>query len=320
MPVVPWARRSGLVLAGVVALILAVLAAPTSQAAGESYVALGDSYTSGLGTRSYIDDGTSCHRSVYAHPSLIAAQRGYTLNFRACSGATIPDVTRLQLGALSSATQYVTISVGGNDAGFADVLTECAQPWWASDCDGAIDDAQRYINNTMPGALSELYSRIDTRAPGAMVVVVGYPRLFMGKDCNAGTWFSPHEQTRLNQTADMLNSKTSAQASAAGFSFADPTSRFLGHAVCDDAEWINGLSNPVKESYHPNRPGQSSGYQPLVGPLLTGTSMAVTSRTLRAAAESAEALAAKQREYAELDASIEPKVFEAPDQTTPDAR
>ena len=27
--------------------------------------------------------------------------------------------------------------------------------------------------------------------------MVGYPRIFMGEDCNAGTWFSPSEQTRL---------------------------------------------------------------------------------------------------------------------------
>ena len=61
--------------------------------AGESYVALGDSYSSGVGTRSYIDDGTSCQRSTLAYPSLLAAQRGYALNFRACSGATVADVT-----------------------------------------------------------------------------------------------------------------------------------------------------------------------------------------------------------------------------------
>ena len=64
--------------------------------------------------------------------------------------------------------------------------------------------------------------------------------------------------------------KTSSAASAKGFSFANPTSRFVGHAVCDNVEWINGLSNPISESYHPNRTGHSSGYTPRVSPLLTG--------------------------------------------------
>ena len=237
---------------------------------GEAYVALGDSYSSGVGTRSYINDGSNCQRSTYAYPSLLAAQKGYTLNFRACSGATVADVTNSQLSALSSATRYVTISVGGNDAGFADVLTECALPGWASNCNGAINGAQNIINNTLPSRLSTLYAGIRSRATVAKVVVVGYPRIFMGEDCNAFTWFSPAEETRLNQTADLLNSKLSAAAGAQGFSFANPTSRFIGHAVCDNPEWLNGLSNPISESYHPNRTGHSSGYAPLVSPLLTG--------------------------------------------------
>jgi lysophospholipase L1-like esterase len=244
-----------------------VLASP-AHAAAPSYVALGDSYSSGVGTRTYISDGTSCQRSTYAYPYLLAQQKAYALTFKACSGAKIPDVTSGQLSALSTGTRYVTISVGGNDAGFSAVLTECALPGWASNCDGKVNAAQSYINNALPGALSTLYSSIRSKAPNATVVVVGYPRVFNGEDCNAATFFSPAEETRLNQTADLLNSKLAAAASARGFAFANPTSRFVGHAVCDSTEWLNGLSNPVSESYHPNRAGQSTGYLPLVSGLL----------------------------------------------------
>ena len=44
----------------------------------------------------------------------------------------------------------------------------------------------------------------------------------------------------------------------------------MGHAVCSSTEWLNGLSNPIGESYHPNRTGHASGYTPVVSPLLTG--------------------------------------------------
>jgi hypothetical protein len=326
MPTSRSARRRALLtaLAGLAALaaplVPALAVQPAAHAAAPSYVALGDSYSSGVGTRSYIDDGTDCQRSTFAYPSLIAAQRGYALDFRACSGAAVPDVTNTQLGALSGATSFVTISVGGNDAGFADVLTECATPWWAGDCDGAIDGAQAIINNQLPGALSNLYASIRSLAPNAEVVVVGYPRIFMGEDCNAATWFSPEEEARLNQTADLLNDRTAAQASARGFAFANPTSRFIGHAVCDDPEWINGLSNPISESYHPNRDGQASGYAPTVSPVLTGAGFTASASTLRTAAASAGELAAQQREYAALDASIEPDTFRAPDLTSPAIR
>ncbi|MDX6276157.1 MAG: hypothetical protein QOJ72_285 [Nocardioidaceae bacterium] len=239
-----------------------------AHAAGASYVALGDSYSSGNGTRSYINDGTSCDRSTLAYPYLVAQSHGYALNFQACSGATTSTVTSTQLSALSTGTRYVTMSVGGNDAGFSSVITECAKPGWASNCDGKIDTATTFINNTLPGRLNTLYASIKSKAPNAKVVIVGYPRIFNGEDCNAATFFSPAEETRLNSTADLMNSKMSAAASAKGFSFANPTSRFVGHAVCGDPEWINGLSNPTSDSYHPNKTGHASGYFPLVNPLL----------------------------------------------------
>jgi len=258
-------------LAGLAATLLAVVGLPSAaHAAGPSYVALGDSYSSGVGTRTYISDGSSCKRSTYAYPYLVAKQKGYTLNFQACSGATTATVTSGQLAALSSTTKYVTISVGGNDAGFTDVITECALPGWMSNCDGKIDTAQSFINNTLPGKLNTLYSSIRSKAPNAKVVVVGYPHLFMGEDCNAATWFSPAEETRLNQTADLLDSKTAARASAHGFTFVNPVSRFSGHAVCDSTEWLNGLSSPITESYHPNTLGHSKGYAPLVSAVLGG--------------------------------------------------
>jgi len=257
--------------AGLAAALASVVGLPTTaHAAAPSYVALGDSYSSGVGTRSYLSDGTSCQRSSYAYPRLVAAQKGYALSFQACSGATVSTVTSGQLSALSSGTDYVTLSVGGNDAGFTGVLTECAKPGWMSNCNAAIDKAQAFITGTLPGRLATLYAAIKAKAPSAVVVVVGYPRLFMGEDCNAATFFSPAEETRLNATADLLNGRLAAAASAKGFRWANPTSRFTGHAVCDSPEWLNGLSSPVSESYHPNRLGHASGYQPLVAGLLVG--------------------------------------------------
>ncbi|MFM6851981.1 MAG: SGNH/GDSL hydrolase family protein, partial [Terrabacter sp.] len=291
------------------------LAASPAQAAG-AYVALGDSYSSGTGTRSYLGDGTSCQRSVYAYPSLIAATKGLALNFRACSGAKVADVTRTQLSALGIGTTYVSISVGGNDAGFSDVLTECAQPGWLSNCNGAIDTAQGIITNTLPGRLSTLYASIRSRAPHAKVVVVGYPRIFNGEDCNAFTWFSPTEESRLNATADLLNSRTSSAAAARGFTFVNPTSTFVGHAVCDSPEWLNGLSSPVSESYHPNVAGHRDGYAVVTKPAF-GVTLAAKSGS---ATYSADAIAAGNKRYAAADRAIAPERFVAPDLTSPEAK
>lgn len=307
-------------LAALALLAAVVLPAPPASAAGASYVALGDSYSSGTGTRAYLADGTACQRSVYAYPSLIASARGYALNLRACSGATISDVAATQLGALTPTTAYVSLSVGGNDAAFVSVLTECAKPAWMSNCTAAVDRAQAIITDQLPGRLASLYGQIRARAPRAAVTIAGYPRIFNGEDCNAATWFSPAEESRLNAMADLLNRTTAAAAATAGFAFRDPAPAFTGHAVCDDVEWLNGLSSPISDSYHPNRTGHASGYAPLMGAALTGASVAVTRETLQSAEAAAPALTEQQAAYSATDRRIRPEEFVLPDLKSRSAR
>lgn len=250
-----------------VAILLGVLGISPAQAAVGPYTALGDSYSSGVGTRTYYSDSGSCYRGPQAYPVKVAARLGAPLTFAACSGARVPDVLN-QLGSLNASTALVTVSVGGNDAGFADVITQCALPWpWT--CTTDINNANNYIRNTLPGALNNLYTQIRAKAPNARVVVVGYPRLFNGEECNLGARISPSEQSALNATADLLATTIAGRAAAHGFRFVDVRSAFTGHAVCDDVEWLNGLSNPVLESYHPNATGHSNGYTPLVANALS---------------------------------------------------
>jgi lysophospholipase L1-like esterase len=260
-----WPRAAGITSA--VLIGTALLTPGVAQAAAPDYVALGDSYASGVGTRSYLTDSGTCQRSALSYPYVDAGRIGAALTSKACSGARVADVAANQLAPLNSGIEFVTVQVGGNDAGFSTVITECAKPAWLSNCDGAVNNAQAIITNTLPSRLTNLYATIRSRASIAKVIVVGYPRIFNGIDCNAGTFFSAAEMTRLNQTADLLNSKLSAGAGAAGFSFVNPTAAFIGHAVCGSPEWINGLSNPVSESYHPNVTGQT-GFANLVDDLL----------------------------------------------------
>jgi lysophospholipase L1-like esterase len=256
-----------------IAAVLCVIAACVvfvSPALAVKYVALGDSYSSGVGTRTYYESG--CQRSVYAYPYLLHnAHPTWTFVNATCSGAKTGDIISTQSASLSADTNWVTYTIGGNDAGFSSVITECALPSWASNCNGAIDTAQAYIQNTLPGRFDLVNNKIKSLAPSAQVIVLDYPRLFNGTDCNALTFFSGSEMTRLNQTADMLKTQASAAATRAGasFLFRDVIPSFIGHAVCDGGggsatEWINGLSNPTGESYHPKTTGHASGYYPVV--------------------------------------------------------
>jgi lysophospholipase L1-like esterase len=241
-----------------------------SPAWATKYVALGDSYSSGTGTRTFYE--SSCQRSVYAYPYLLHnAHPEWTFVNATCAGAKTGDILNTQSASLTSDTNWVSYTIGGNDAGFSEVITECALPSWASDCNGAINKAQSYIQSTLPGRLDLVNNKIKEKSPNAKVVVLDYPRLFNGEDCNAFTWFSPSEETRLNETADMLKNVISAAATRAGsnFSFGNVIPAFIGHAVCDggsgsSTEWINGLSSPTSESYHPKVTGHADGYYPVV--------------------------------------------------------
>ncbi|MEU5875819.1 SGNH/GDSL hydrolase family protein [Glycomyces sp. NPDC047369] len=261
-------RRISTLAAALAVAVVSILALTSGAAQAQTieYVALGDSYASGVGTRSYLDDGSGCSRSESAYPSLFADAAGADLEFAACSGAKTGDVLSKQLGALSSSTDLVTITVGGNDTGWAGVVQQCAYPYpWT--CDDEIDDAEAFIRDQLPAKLHAVYDAIEAAAPNAQVVVLGYPRLFNGEECNAITRISPGEQSQLNAAADLLATTTGQVAASHGFDYIDVRDAFDGHAVCDDTEWVNGISYPIGESYHPNAAGQRDGYFPLLNAL-----------------------------------------------------
>jgi len=243
-------------LIAAVALCAVVLATSTATAlAAPSYSALGDSYSSGVGTRVFYSESGSCKRSPEAYPPKVAAARGYALTFAACSGAKTTDVNANQLGSLNSTTSLVTITIGGNDAGFSNVIINCALYYFT--CGGAIKEANEFIEKKLAALLDTTYNAIRARATTAHVVVLGYPHLFTseGKTCNANFLTSSNEK-KLNETGDKLDTVIKGRASAHGFTFVDPRSAFLPHEVCSSEEWLNGQSLPLEESYHPNVKGQ----------------------------------------------------------------
>lgn len=243
---------------GIVGLlaVVAVTLIPAASAAAQQYVALGDSYSSGVGTRVFYEESGECDRSPYAYGPKIASAKGYTLNFEACSGATTLDVNEKQLGHLSSSTSLVTITIGGNDAGFSNVIINCALYYFT--CGEAINEADTFIKNTLPGRLETTYKDIRAKATNATVIVLGYPKLFTkeGTTCNVNFLTSGNEK-RMNESAELLDSVIKGRAEVAKFTFVNPTSPFESHEVCSSSEWLNGQSDPLSESYHPNVSGQA---------------------------------------------------------------
>ncbi|WP_406263493.1 SGNH/GDSL hydrolase family protein [Actinacidiphila glaucinigra] len=240
---------------------LALLGSGSAHAAGPVYAALGDSYSAGVGAGSYDSSSGSCYRSSRAFPRLWAnAHSPSGFSFTACSGATTTDVLNNQLGPLNSSTTLVSISIGGNDAGFADVMTTCVLNS-DSTCLSRINQARDFANNQLPARLDSVYNAISTRSPSARVVVLGYPRFYkLGTTCIG---LSETKRRAINDAADLLDTVTAKRAADHGFAFADVRGTFTGHELCSGSAWLHSLTLPIYESYHPTASGQSGGYLPV---------------------------------------------------------
>jgi lysophospholipase L1-like esterase len=246
--------------ASAVAFTVGFAVAAESASAAVNYVALGDSYSSGQGAGNYDSASGSCNRSNNAYPKLWANAHGpSSFKFAACSGATTDTVRSGQLGALSSATTLVSVTVGGNDAGFAGVMQTCVVSS-DSTCVNAVNNAKSYMQNTLPGKLDSIYRDIDSRAPSARVVVLGYPRLY--KIVSVCVGLSNTKRNALNGAADLLDSVIASATSRAGFVWSDVRDEFSGHELCTGDGWLNAVTIPFGDSYHPTALGQRSGYLP----------------------------------------------------------
>ncbi|HEY6729756.1 MAG TPA: SGNH/GDSL hydrolase family protein [Solirubrobacterales bacterium] len=236
------------------------------------YVALGDSYSAGVGTESYID--TNCYQSTYAYPELMrSAHPGWTVVNKTCDSYWTSNVISSASAYVTPDTKWVTYTVGGNDVEFGWTIAKCALA--ESICWPQLDKAQQKIVSELPGKLDAVNNMIKSKAPNAKVIVLGYPKIFNGVSCT--NLYSVNEQSNLNVTAEMLRNVMSTATKRAGpnFTFVDVIPVFAGHAVCDGGsgsatEWINGPSfspawsiDPeklLKDSFHPKKAGQAAYY------------------------------------------------------------
>ena len=156
------------------------------------YVALGDSYSAGEGAGNYFagtaaGKGHHCDRSQDAYPVIVAKALHYSPfdgapgasnQFAACSGGKTDAITGSsggegpQIDHVQPDTRLVTISIGGNDIGFAPVLTFCISHKDCATQERAIVDRDLA---SVKGKVAGVLDAITAKAPKASIVLVGYP-------------------------------------------------------------------------------------------------------------------------------------------------
>jgi lysophospholipase L1-like esterase len=246
-----------------IALTALLTAVPASAVTG-GYVALGDSYSSGVGAGSYTAESGSCDRSTNAYSALWnAAHHPSSYVSVACSGATTSTVNSSQLSALSASTGLVSITIGGNDVGFSNIMTTCVL-YGTSSCVAAVNAAEAKAQTTLPGLLNTTYNNIRSHAPNAQVVVLDYPVFYQ-----LGVWYciglSETSRSKIDEGINLVDGVINTAVSSHGnFTFADVRSSFVGHQLCSGNDWLHSLNiTDITESYHPTASGQSGGYLPV---------------------------------------------------------
>jgi len=232
---------------------------PAQAASAVNYVALGDSYSAGVGAGS---ESGSCDQSPNAYPVLWAAANSpASFTSVTCSGAKTSDVISSELSSLSPSTTLVSITIGGNDVGFSSIMETCILQSTSS-CESAVSAAEQYGNTTLPGLLNTTLADIRADAPNAKIVVLDYPDFY---DLNV--WFclglSSADHQALDNGVNDLDGVIATAAAASGDTFADVRAQFSGHELCDGSAWLNSVTLPIDNSYHPTATGQQNGYLPV---------------------------------------------------------
>lgn len=253
------------IAAGVAATVTAIVftATPAHAASTVRYVALGDSYSSGVGAGNYTAESGSCQRSTSAYSALWATEKAPASYVSvACSGATTTTVINSQVSALSASTTLVSITIGGNDMGFSNIMTTCAL-YGTTQCVAAIQAAEDKARSQLNGLLDNVYNAVSSHAPNAKVVVLSYP-VFYYLNNPLCIGLSGTSRAKINEGINLIDDMTRTRAQAHGFVFADVRSIFVGHQLCSGDKWLHALNfADIGISYHPMETGQRLGYLPV---------------------------------------------------------
>lgn len=253
----------------------------------DTYVALGDSFVAGpLIPVQDTGPTAGCLRSSNNYPSLVAPDTGMPIfHDVSCSGARTTHMTQEQgvdpgpnppqFDALSVTTGVVTLGIGGNDIGFSDIATTCAEAFLTlGNCTdiyappGEPDQLRDAIDATAP-KVGAVLAEIRERAPQARVFVVNYLPIFPeGPDpitgiegCPAVLPLSPDDVPYLRGIQKELNQMLADQAAAHGAVLVDAYEAGIGHDACKDpvTRYVEpAVFVPLAAPVHPNLQGMSA--------------------------------------------------------------
>ncbi|MDV6264408.1 SGNH/GDSL hydrolase family protein [Rhodococcoides yunnanense] len=268
-------KRAGL---GIVAAVVVALAMPPTAAASPiEHVNLGDSFSAGNGVLPLAPGIPSrCLQSEQNFAHIVAREQGYGLTDVSCGGAATDDFyapqfegTRAQFDALSPSADVVTLMIGGNDNSlFSGAIAACVSALVTHA--GAFDPCEqqngssfddKIVDSTLPSVRQALRD-IHTRAPGARVIVIGYPWLIPATStCAPQVPVALGDVPYLRNLQTTLNEAIRQAAADTDTTFVDMSVVSEGHDACQPVgvRWVEPLLFADQfVPLHPNALGESA--------------------------------------------------------------
>lgn len=238
-----------------------------------------------------------CDRSGHAYNSTVSSKYTFQAGKQtwACSGSITKDIydpgdptcsaghasghygEGCQADRVNASTSLITISIGGNDAGFADDLKSCyenrAKLHWSQPCSYEAQTINTKIAGIEPDLIADLMA-LHQRAPHARIILITYPKLFgdpptgnEGCITVAHICLTPADQSFFNQEAVKLDDAICADAQAAGLGAEciNASGAFAGCEIGQNNPCVQAPSSHISGStglginpgaYHPTDRGQ----------------------------------------------------------------
>jgi hypothetical protein len=263
---------------GALALVVVALTllGATAGASAATYTALGDSYAAGPLIPNQSLNPLGCLRSDHNYAHLTAAAKGLTLTDVSCSGATTNDMTEAQnvepgpnppqFNGLNASTNVVSVTIGGNDIGFTEIIESCitynpfSTPCKNKYAPGGHDQLAERIANAAPKVAAVLQG-IHALAPNARVFVVNYPDILpSGSGCWPTIPLSFGDVPYLHATEERLNAMLATAAATNGATLVDWYTPSIGHDACkgSSTRWVEPLiPGELSAPVHPNKAGMA---------------------------------------------------------------
>jgi GDSL-like Lipase/Acylhydrolase family len=263
---------------GALALVVVAMAmlGAAAGASAATYTALGDSYAAGPLIPNQSLNPLGCLRSDHNYAHLAAAAKGLTLTDVSCSGAKTNDMTETQnvepgpnppqFNGLNAGTNIVSVTIGGNDIGFTEIIESCitynpfSTPCKDKYDPGGKDQLAERIANVAPKVAAVLQG-IHARSPSARVFVVNYPDILpSGSGCWPTIPLSFGDVPYLHATEERLNAMLATAAANNGATLVDWYTPSIGHDACkgSSTRWVEPLiPGELSAPVHPNKAGMA---------------------------------------------------------------